>query len=69
MKDKINVILQDVQKELKALYASRVENLVPNDLLNPISPRDKDLTWHRRSVLSRVPETSALEIAAEQMRF
>ena len=38
--------------------------------LSPTSPRDiKDFNWHnRKSVLSRIQEPSALEIAAEQMR-
>ncbi|XP_048526749.1 myotubularin-related protein 13 isoform X3 [Dendroctonus ponderosae] len=56
---------QDVQKELKALYTSRVEK---HEILSPLSPRDKDLTWHRRSIL-KMQESSALEIAAEQMRI
>lgn len=40
-------------------------------ILSPTSPRDsKDFTWqNRRSVLNRVSEPSALEIAAEQMRI
>lgn len=64
----------DVQKDIKALYLPRSESLSPrpgNDLiLSPTSPRDnKDFTWqNRRSVLNRVQEASALEIAAEQMR-
>ncbi|XP_060530285.1 myotubularin-related protein 13 isoform X2 [Cylas formicarius] len=63
---------QDVQKELKALYTSRVENIgakYSSELLSPTSSRDKDYMWHRRSVLARMHETSALEIAAEQMRL
>lgn len=40
-------------------------------MLSPTSPRDsKDFVWqNRRSILSRVQEPSALEIAAEQMRI
>lgn len=41
-------------------------------ILSPTSPRDnKDFSsWqNRRSVLNHVPEPSALEIAAEQMRI
>lgn len=57
-----------MQKELKALYASRVDNFIPNDRLSPLSPRDKEFNWHRRSML-RMQEASALEIAAEQMRY
>ncbi|XP_018572477.1 myotubularin-related protein 13 isoform X2 [Anoplophora glabripennis] len=64
---------QDVQKDIKALYTSRAENLNPrlsNELLSPTSPREsKDFTWHRKSILSRVQEATALEIAAEQMRI
>lgn len=64
---------QDVQKDIKALYTSRAENLTPrlnNELLSPTSPREsKDFTWHRKSILSRVQEATALEIAAEQMRI
>ncbi|KAJ8911049.1 hypothetical protein NQ315_004696 [Exocentrus adspersus] len=63
---------QDVQKDVKALYASRTENVTPRscELLSPTSPREcKDLTWHRKSVLSRIQEATALEIAAEQMRI
>ncbi|CAH2010931.1 unnamed protein product [Acanthoscelides obtectus] len=72
----------DVQKDIKALYASRTDNLSSKgsgEMLSPTSPRDsKDIsTWHRRSggmvgcgVLSRVhQEATALEIAAEQMRI
>lgn len=64
----------DVQKDIKALYLPRLDSLSPrlgNDLiLTPTSPREsKDFTWqNRRSILSRVQEPSALEIAAEQMR-
>lgn len=42
-----------------------------SELLSPTSPRDsKDFNWHRRSVvLCRTQESTALEIAAEQMRI
>ncbi|KAJ8934074.1 hypothetical protein NQ318_016033 [Aromia moschata] len=64
---------QDVQKDIKALYAARAESLTPrlnNELLSPTSPRDnKDFMWHRRSLLCRTQEATALEIAAEQMRI
>lgn len=66
---------QDVQKDVKALYLPRAENLTPritsDHVLSPTSPREnKDYSWqNRRSVLSRVQEPSALEIAAEQMRI
>lgn len=67
---------QDVQKDIKALYLPRIDNLSPrmtNSLiLSPTSPRDnKDFSsWqNRRSILNHVQEPSALEIAAEQMRI
>lgn len=66
---------QDVQKDIKALYLPRLDSISPrlgNDLvLSPTSPRDsKDFSWqNRRSILNRVQEPSALEIAAEQMRI
>ncbi|KAG5884190.1 hypothetical protein JTB14_020713 [Gonioctena quinquepunctata] len=64
---------QDVQKDIKALYTSRTDNLAPRsnpELLSPTSPRDsKDYTWHRRSAINRAQEATALEIAAEQMRI
>lgn len=42
-----------------------------SELLSPTSPRDsKDFSWHRRSAaLCRPQESTALEIAAEQMRI
>ncbi|VEN53895.1 unnamed protein product [Callosobruchus maculatus] len=48
---------QDVQKDIKALYASRTDNLTSKgsgEMLSPTSPRDsKDIsTWHRRSGVS-----------------
>ncbi|KAJ8983459.1 hypothetical protein NQ317_013334 [Molorchus minor] len=62
---------QDVQKDIKALYTSRTENLPSNkDLLSPSSPRDnKASIGHRKSLLGRSQEITALEIAAEQMRI
>ncbi|KAK4886969.1 hypothetical protein RN001_003240 [Aquatica leii] len=65
---------QDVQKDIKALYLPRLDSLSPrlgNDIIiTPTSPREtKDFSWqNRRSVINRVQEPSALEIAAEQMR-
>lgn len=66
---------QDVQKDIKSLYLHRVDtntNRLSSDMiLSPTSPRDnKDFVWRdRKSVISRVQEPSALEIAAEQMRI
>lgn len=70
---------QDVQKDIKALYASRTTTTTTNNdvLLSPLSPRggdNKDFNnWallNRRSILlNRVQEATALEIAAEQMRI
>lgn len=42
-----------------------------SELLSPTSPRDsKEFNWHRRSViLCKAQESTALEIAAEQMRI
>nr|XP_022903843.1 myotubularin-related protein 13 isoform X2 [Onthophagus taurus] len=64
---------QDVQKDIKALYLPRADMLtsrINSEMLSPTSPRDpKDYSWqNRRSILNRVQEPSALEIAAEQMR-
>lgn len=41
-----------------------------SELLSPTSPRDsKEFNWHRRSLaLCKAQESTALEIAAEQMR-
>ncbi|XP_017780101.1 PREDICTED: myotubularin-related protein 13 isoform X2 [Nicrophorus vespilloides] len=66
---------QDVQKDIKALYLPRTDTISPrlgNDLIiSPTSPREnKDVIWsNRRSIINRVAEPSALEIAAEQMRL
>lgn len=73
---------QDVQKDIKSLYLPRTDSttaataaggsrLATDLILSPTSPRDsKDFMWRdRRSVISRVQEPSALEIAAEQMRI
>lgn len=65
---------QDVQKDIKSLYLPRVDcapsRLSTDLILSPTSPRDsKDFMWRdRRSIINRVQEPSALEIAAEQMR-
>ncbi|XP_065158308.1 myotubularin-related protein 13 isoform X2 [Atheta coriaria] len=65
----------DVQKDIKALYLPRLDTISPRlgiEKISPTSPRDnnsKDFYWgNRRSVINRVAEPSALEIAAEQMR-
>lgn len=54
---------QDVQRDIKALYLPRTEI----NTLSPVSPRDSKEFPYRN--YSRVPEPSALEIAAEQMRL
>lgn len=51
---------QDVQTQIKALYLPRM----------PLSPSNsRDMADYRKTILSRVQEPSALEIAAEQMRL
>ena len=62
---------QDVQKDVKALYTARCDGVRGELLASPTSPRDnKDYNWtNRRSILNRVQEPTALEIAAEQMRI
>jgi myotubularin-related protein 5/13 len=62
---------QDVQKDVKALYTARCDGVRGELLASPTSPRDnKDYSWsNRRSILNRVQESTALEIAAEQMRI
>lgn len=51
---------QDVQTQIKALYLPRL----------PLSPSNlRDMADYRKTILSRVQEPSALEIAAEQMRL
>lgn len=66
---------QDVQKDIKSLYLPRTDpntsRLTSELMLSPTSPREsKDFMWRdRRSVINRVQEPSALEIAAEQMRI
>lgn len=74
---------QDVQTQIKALYLPRtppqIENTYPYwkhengkrpPPLSPTSPnRDATADFHRKTILSRVQEPSALEIAAEQMRL
>ncbi|CAG9832784.1 unnamed protein product [Diabrotica balteata] len=62
---------QDVQKDIKALYASRIDTTASSfdsELLSPTS-RDKDSLWHRRSIFNPAQEPTTLEIAAEQMRI
>lgn len=65
---------QDVQTQIKALYLPRIPMegsltnwMVENGKLSPSNSRD--LLDYRSSILSRVQEPSALEIAAEQMRL
>lgn len=64
---------QDVQTQIKALYLPRMpaENSSSwyNDT-NKLSPSSsRDMSDFRSSIISRVQEPSALEIAAEQMRL
>ncbi|CAD7092899.1 unnamed protein product [Hermetia illucens] len=64
---------QDVQTQIKALYLPRMpaENSSSwyNDA-NKLSPSSsRDMSDFRSSIISRVQEPSALEIAAEQMRL
>lgn len=68
---------QDVQTQIKALYLPRpsaaASHLIENNYSyarNRVSPSNsRDLKDYRASILSRVQEPSALEIAAEQMRL
>lgn len=68
---------QDVQTQIKALYLPRAQNasshLADNNYAygrNRVSPSNTSgLKDYRASILSRVQEPSALEIAAEQMRL
>ncbi|XP_066963738.1 myotubularin-related protein 13 [Macrobrachium rosenbergii] len=74
---------QDVQKEIKSLYSERSQQtsrtsicsdspLIKETALSPVNPRDplETVSWKEgRLSFIRPQESSALEIAAEQMRL
>lgn len=68
---------QDVQKDIKALYSNRTDNIDSSNrysdylVSKPTSPRDnKEFSWqNRRSIVAKMQESTSLEIAAEQMRI